>query len=160
MNRCFFIVGIIALCGCGDSVNVLPGPAVNTRAPEAQPAFVVQPDSTIKIGWGADTQSAIPILILDLKVKNVTDKPASSVNGYARYYAEGRSIPTVEERFSYAFIGGLEPGETKPVQSQISTEMNASWHHIPGGFAQTAPGKWSVSLEGGLDYDITLSPSE
>lgn len=50
--------------------------------------------------------------IIELSVKNGTDRPISRAYFVGTLATPGRSIPWLKESFNYSISGGLEPGET------------------------------------------------
>lgn len=62
--------------------------------------------------------------IIELTVRNYTDKAVSRAYFHGTLATPGRSVPWVSEGFNYSIAGGLEPHET------------ATWHLAPNRFGE------------------------
>ena len=76
--------------------------------------------------------------VIELSVKNGTDKPISAAYFLGTLASPGRSVPWLKEKFSYKISGGLEPGE------------EANWNLAPNMFSE-----WG-KVEGAPDMVLTV----
>jgi len=67
--------------------------------------------------------------IIELTVKNNTDKAISRAYFDGVLISKGRSVPWVEETFNYPIPGGLEPGEE--VTWKLSPNLFGEWGNAP-----------------------------
>lgn len=66
-----------------------------------------------------------PRPIVDLKVKNGTEKAVSRVYFEGTLKSPGREVPWLEEEFNYEISGGIEPGET--VEWSLRPNQFSDW---------------------------------
>ncbi|MFO0601301.1 MAG: hypothetical protein U0228_38690 [Myxococcaceae bacterium] len=68
--------------------------------------------------------------VIELSVKNGTDKPISAVYFMGTLASPGRSVPWLKERVSYKISGGLEPGES--ANWNLAPNMFSEWGKVEG----------------------------
>jgi hypothetical protein len=68
--------------------------------------------------------------IIELSVKNGTDKPISAVYFMGTLATPGRAVPWLKESFSYKISGGLEPGES--ANWNLAPNMFSEWGKVEG----------------------------
>ncbi len=66
--------------------------------------------------------------IIQLKVKNNSEKPISRIYFNGILKSPERSVPYHEETFNHTISGGLEPGETK--KWNLSPSMMSDWYDV------------------------------
>lgn len=68
--------------------------------------------------------------VIELTVKNGTDKAISAVYFMGTLASPGRSVPWLKESFSYKISGGLEPGES--ANWNLAPNMFSEWGKVEG----------------------------
>ena len=66
-----------------------------------------------------------PQPIIDITVKNNTDKAIARIFATGTVKTEGREIPWIKEDFDYTINGGIEPGET--YSTKLSPNIFSKW---------------------------------
>ncbi|HUW83544.1 MAG TPA: hypothetical protein VMZ31_12195 [Phycisphaerae bacterium] len=66
---------------------------------------------------------------IELNVRNESPSPISRAHFHAVVRSPGRTIPWLEDDFSYEIPGGLEPGEA--AQWRLSPNMFSAWGKLP-----------------------------
>ncbi len=69
--------------------------------------------------------SLYPQPIIDITVKNNTDKAIARIFATGTVKTEGREIPWIKEDFNYTINGGIEPGET--YSTKLSPNIFSKW---------------------------------
>jgi hypothetical protein len=68
--------------------------------------------------------------VIELSVKNGTEKPVSAAYFLGTLASPGRAVPWLKEKFSYKISGGLEPGEA--ANWNLAPNMFSEWGKVEG----------------------------
>jgi hypothetical protein len=68
--------------------------------------------------------------VIEMSVKNGTNKPVSAAYFLGTLASPGRAVPWLKEKFSYKISGGLEPGET--ANWNLAPNMFSEWGKVEG----------------------------
>ncbi len=112
----------------GGSTQVATEAAVPEAAPAAAPDLILARFEVTSARFRLRDGSLGPEPRVDLSVTNGTDRAVSRAYFVGRLVSAGRSVPWLEEEFSYQIPGGLEPGET--AQWSLSPNQFSAWGRV------------------------------
>lgn len=109
--------------------------------------------------WSEDRFSREPVI--DLTVRNGTGETVTRFRAQGVLSSPGRETPWVDDSFSYAIRGGMEPGETE--QFKLAPNMFGAWASAPRDRTDMILTVSILSVEGadGEDlFDVDWEPED
>lgn len=100
--------------------------------------------------WNEDRFSRDPVI--DLTIHNGTGETVTRFRAQGFLSSPGRETPWVDDSFSYAIRGGMEPGETE--QFKLSPNMFGSWASAPRDRTDMVLTVSILSIEGSDGEDL------